>query len=189
MRAAALIVVALGLAGCASLAPSAPRTATTASAATAASQHAKVVIAQATHEYPSTAPVQSAIGGEASAAQAIRAFATAYVNWTFASVARDMLALALESVGQARSATELASSGTASDYELRRGGIANSGTVEAVAPLPGHGQRDVVVTLERTTASNTDAYEGLAPAWHVTVATATELSPGRWVVSGWQPES
>jgi hypothetical protein len=182
------LALGLGLGGCAPLSQSAATT-TTNSAAATASQRAKVAIAQATHEYPSTAPRQSAVGGEPSAAVAIRAFATAYINWTSETVSRDMLALALESVGQARSATELASSNTASDYELKRGGIANSGTVEAVAPLPSGSDRYVVVTVERTTASNTDAYEGLAPAWHVTVASATQLSPGRWVVSGWQPEN
>ncbi len=112
----------------------------------------------------------------------------AYINWTAGSVARDMLVLAAASVGQARSATELAASETASDYELRRGGVANSGTVQAVAPLTGGSGRYVVVTLERTTATNTNAYAGLAPAWHVTVATATELAQrpvGReWMAAG-----
>ncbi len=46
-------------------------------------------------------------------------------------------ALAALSVGQARAAMTLAASQTATDYELRRGGVANHGTVEAVAPL-GH---------------------------------------------------
>jgi hypothetical protein len=174
----AAIAAALLLAGCADLGPSSSTTPN------------KVAIAQRTHEYPAApAPRETAVGGTAVAAQAVREFATAYINWTAGSVARDMLVLAAESVGQARSATELAASETASDYELRRGGVANSGKVEAVAPLPGGGGRYVVVTLERTTATNTNEYAGLEPAWHVTVATATELSPGRWVVSGWQPEN
>ena len=58
-----------------------------------------------------------------------------------------------------------------------------------MAPLPGAHSQYVVVTLERTTATNTGAYDGLRPAWHVTVATVTQLTPGRWVVSGWQPDS
>jgi hypothetical protein len=151
----------------------------------------KVAIANRTHEYPAApAPPETVVGiGAPAAEQAIREFAAAYINWTAGSVARDMLALAAESVGQARSAAELAASETASDYELRRGGVANSGTVQAVAPLRGGGGRYVVVTLERTTATNTSAYAGLAPAWHVTVATATELARGRWVVSGWEPEN
>jgi hypothetical protein len=83
---------------------------------------------------------------------------------------------------------QLAAANTARDYELRRGGIANSGTVEAIAPRSGSRDEYVVVTQERTTATNTTAYQGLRPAWHVTVATVTRVGPG-WVLSGWQPES
>ncbi len=121
-----------------------------------------------------------------SASDAVRAFATVYINWNAQNVTARMRLLASVSVGQARSAMELAAAGTQNDYELRRGGIANSGTVEAVAPLA----RDqyVVVTKEQTTAANTSAYQGLHPAWHVAVATVAEQS-GQWVLSGWQPES
>jgi hypothetical protein len=118
----------------------------------------------------------------------VTAFAIAYINWDAQTVEADMQALAGESVGPARSAMELAAAQTGSDYELRRGGIANSGTVEAVAPLAGQRDRYAVVTRERTTATATDAYQGLGPAWHVAVATVVRLGPGRWVVSGWQPE-
>jgi hypothetical protein len=132
---------------------------------------------------------QSARGGYATPAQAVTAFASAYINWTAATIAEHMRALAASSVGQARSATTLAAAQTSNDYELQRGGIANSGTVEAVASLPGQPHRYLVVTRELTTATNTASYQGLAPAWHVALATVSELSPGRWVVSGWQPES
>ena len=66
---------------------------------------------------------------------------------------------------------------------------AAQGTVEAVASLPGHNNQYVVVTLESTTATNTTAYQGLRPAWHVALATVTEQRPGAWVLSAWQPES
>jgi hypothetical protein len=146
--------------------------------------------AQATHEYPSPPPPrQSANSVSPTAVQAIAAFATAYINWDAQTVSGDLRALAAASIGQARSAMVLAAAGTAADYELQRGGIANHGTVEAVAPLPGQPNRYVVVTLESTTATNTTAYEGLRPAWHVAVATVVELSAGQWVLSGWQPES
>jgi hypothetical protein len=142
------------------------------------------------HEYPSpTPPAQTASRAAADAVRAIRRFATAYINWNALTVAADLRALAGQSVGQARSALELAAAQTASDYELQRGGIANNGTVEAIAPLPGAGDRYVVVTRESTTATNTSAYEGLAPAWHVALATVTQLAPAHWVVSGWQPEN
>lgn len=146
--------------------------------------------AQATHEYPSPPPKpQTGQGASSSAVRAIRAFATAYINWNAQTVSGDLRDLAAASVGQARSAMQLAAAGTAGDYELERGGIANHGTVEAVAPRPGHHDQYVVVTLESTTATNTTAYQGLLPAWHVALATVTEQSPGAWVLSGWQPES
>jgi hypothetical protein len=145
--------------------------------------------AEATHEYPSPPPPrQTATTAAPTAVQAIRRFTTAYINWNAQTVAHDMLTLARECVGQARSAMQLAAAGTAGDYELQRGGIANHGAVEAVALLPGHGNQYVVVTLESTTATNTNAYEGLLPAWHVAVAGVAQLSGG-WVVNSWQPES
>ncbi|MBV9607551.1 MAG: hypothetical protein JO027_20720 [Solirubrobacterales bacterium] len=150
----------------------------------------KLAQAEATHEYPSPPPpAQTAAHPANTAAQAVRAFATAYINWTAASVARDMASLAARSVGQARSAMTLAAAETADDYELQRGGIANQGTVEAVAPLPAQPDQYLVVTLESTSATNTTAYQGLRPAWHVALATVTEQRPGQWVLSGWQPEN
>ena len=150
----------------------------------------KLAQAQASHEYPSPPPPRQ-FGEEAAptAVEAIRSFATAYINWTAQTVAADMRSLAARCVGQARSAMALAAAETADDYELQRGGIANQGTVQAVAPLAQHPGQYVVVTLESTSATNTTAYQGLRPAWHVALATVTEQSAGRWVVSGWQPEN
>jgi hypothetical protein len=146
--------------------------------------------AQASHEYPSPPPKpQTATGGAASAVAAIRQFATAYINWDAQTVSGQMAALGARSVGQARAAMQLAAAQTAGDYELQRGGISNQGTVEAVAPLPGKRDQYVVVTLESTSATNTTAYQGLRPAWHVSLATVAELAGGRWVLSGWQPEN
>jgi hypothetical protein len=152
-------------------------------------QRAKVAQAQATHEYPSPKPPpEVAAGASPSAVAAVRSFASAYINWAADNVAADMRSLAGRSIGQARSALELAAAQTASDYELQQGGISNSGQVEVVAPLPSGRDRFVVVTRESTAASNTTAYEGLRPAWHVAIATVSHVQGG-WVVSGWQPES
>ena len=149
-----------------------------------------VAQANATHEYPSPPPPrETAAGGATTAVRAIRAFATTYINWNAETVAAHMRALAAQSLGQARSAMTLAAGQTADDYELRQGGIANSGTVEAVAPLAGHAHEFVVVTRESTSATNTTAYEGLRPAWHLALATVLELRTGRWVLTGWQPEN
>jgi hypothetical protein len=178
VRRLALVAATVAVAGCAG---SARRSATP----------SKLVVAQATHEYPSPKPApQTATDGRASAVAAVRAFASAYINWTADTVSADMRMLAARSIGQARSLLELAAAQTASDYELQRGGIANAGKVEAVAPLPGSGRdRYVVVTRESTTATNTTAYQGLQPAWHVALATVARLPTGSWAVSDWQPES
>lgn len=178
MRAPVAALVVLLLTGCSSLGgPQSTRS-------------SKLAQAQATHEYPSApAPPPTAVGGSADPAQAVRAFARAYINWTASTVAVRMRALAAQSVGRARAAMQLAAAQSAQDYELQRGGIANSGTVEGVAALTGRRHEYVVVTRERTTATATTAYEGLRPAWHVAIADVVELQAGRWVVSRWQPES
>jgi hypothetical protein len=149
-----------------------------------------VARADATHEYPSKPPPsQTATGAAPTAIQAIRAFVTAYINWTAPTVSADMRSLAERSTGQARAAMTLAAAETAGDYELRRGGIANTGVVEAVAPLSGHRDQYVVVTRESTNATNTTAYQGLGPAWHVALATVQRLPGGGWALSDWQPET
>lgn len=132
---------------------------------------------------PQPNPYDSPLAGEL-----LVAFATQYINWNSGTVVADLRTLATESVGQAHAAMELAAGQTARDYELRRSGIANSGKVEAVAPLTSSGRRWVIVTLERTTAHN-GSYQGLAPAWHVIVGAVIRLAPGKWKVSLWQPES
>ena len=172
-----LLAAGLLLAGCGATRP-------------ARAGRSKIATAQATHEYPSPKPPpQTSAGSSSSAVGAVRSFATAYINWTTDTVTADMRALAARSIGQARSALELAAAQTASDYELQQGGISNAGQVEVVAPLPSGRDQYVVVTREQTAAANTTAYQGLRPAWHVAIATVSLLAPGAWVVSGWQPQS
>jgi hypothetical protein len=179
----ATAVTSLTLAGCSGLAPSPTTTGSDA-------ETSRLAAAQRSHEYVSAPPPrQHADRSSQSPTRAIEAFADAFINWRAATVAADMRTLAAASVGQARSAMQLAAGRTAQDYELRRGGIANSGTVEAVAPLAGGHDQYVVVTREQTTATASTAYQGLRPAWHLTLATVTEVAAGQWVVSGWQPES
>lgn len=181
-RRALLAATVLSLGGCSALsAGSDPPTRT---------QAAGLAQAQRTHEYPARPQHQTALGGSMQdPVVAIEAFATAYINWTASTVSGRMAALGALSIGQARSAMALAAAQTAQDYELRRGGIANSGSVEAVAPLRGHADEYVVVTRELTTASNTTAYQELRPAWHLALATVTRVSGGGWALSSWQPEN
>jgi hypothetical protein len=177
MRAALAMLAALVAGGCATVTRVRPRT-------------SAVQQAQASHEYPSPPPPpQTAAGGSPTASAAIASFARAYINWSAQTVSADMRALAAASIGQARSAMQLAAAQIAGDYELQQGGIANSGQVEAVAPLLDGSGRYVVVTRELTTATATSAYQGLQPAWHLTIVSVAELGSGRWVVSGWQPEN
>jgi hypothetical protein len=177
-----VIGLALVLAGCAPLDAHAPSATTSAASGVAAAQHS--------HEYPASgAPSVDGprrVSGDPSGA--VRAFATAYINWTAATVTAQLRVLAALSVGQARAAMTLAAGETERDYELRRGGVANAGTVEAVAPLIGRRHQYAVVTRELTSATATDAYRGLRPAWHVTLATVVRVGAGGWAVSGWQPE-
>lgn len=179
LAAAAALSVASALAGCGHTAKQAARRVPS-----------PVAQANAIGEYPSPPPPrQTATHPSTDATAAVRAFATAYINWNAQTVSADMRSLAERSVGQARAAMTLAAAETADDYELKRGGIANSGMVEAVAPLSRHHDEFVVVTRESTTASNTTVYQGLQPAWHLALATVTEQRPGEWVISGWQPEN
>lgn len=177
MRIAPALLSCLVLAGCAPLEIHGARTSALARAA-------------ATHEYPGPPPpAERATGAAVSPVAAIEAFATTYINWSASTVAAQLRTLAAESIGPARSAMAVAATQTAQDYELQRGGIENSGTVEAVAPLAGQSDQYVVVTREQTSATATAAYQGLGPAWHLTLATVAEIAPGRWVLSGWEPES
>jgi hypothetical protein len=164
--------------------PAATHPATSASAATAA----PAAQAQRPHEVPTPAPRQTVAGGWRGPVQAVQAFANYYINWNYRTISLHLRALSEVSIGQARSMLSTAADQVGRDYELRRGQVGNSGMVEAIAPVRGHGDQYAVVTRERTTAANTNAYQGLAPAWHVAVATVTRVR-GLWVLSAWQPES
>jgi hypothetical protein len=193
VRGAPAVLLALALGGCA-LSPhapprsTAPSKATTATTGPASPSPSVAAEAQRTHEVPTPAPRPAVAGGWHSPAAAVQAFATAYVNWNYRTVALHLRVLSEVSVGQARSMLSMASVQVGRDSELRRGQIANSGVVEAIGPVRGHSAQYAVVTRERTTAANTNAYQGLAPAWHVALATVTRVR-GLWVLSAWQPES
>jgi hypothetical protein len=137
-------------------------------------------------------PGGSATSTPGSPVPVIERFADAYINWSAAGVAADLASLAHQSVGQAASEMAMAAVQTSGDSTIAQGGISNSGTVEAVAPRIGQPGQYLVVTRESTAASASAAYQGLAPAWHLTIATVTverTRRGARWVISGWQPES
>jgi hypothetical protein len=182
----ALAAAAVMAAGC-GIAPPATNSAGTGTTGTAPPIGQPTTPATAAPNRP--APHQPNPYNSPLAAEALVAFASEYINWNSHNVAAVMRLLASQSIGQAHAEMELAAGETARDYELHRGGIANSGQVMGVAPCSGPGSRWVIVTRERTTATASNAYQGLAPAWHVIVGKAVELRPGRWAISLWQPES
>jgi hypothetical protein len=159
-------------------------------ASATAAERARIQIADRTHRYPAPAPPDERGRALASPTEALVIYATVYINWNAQDVVARLRALARASVGQARSAMLLQAAEVGSDPELRQAGIANHGSVEAVAPLIGGPAGSyAVVTREWTTASDSAAYQGLAPAWHLTLAQVRRQGRGGWVVSGWQPES
>jgi hypothetical protein len=193
---AALVAAALavGLPGC-SLGrdAAAPTTSSASSAAVSPARSGstvagKVARADQTHEVPTPPGRQPVAGGWRSPTEAVYVFAMRYINWNSQDVSARLRALARVSVGQARSAVSAAASETASDRELQQGHVANSGAVEAIAPLIGHRDEFAVATRERTTGA-AGAYQGIAPAWHLAVATVTRLPSGLWVLNEWQPEN
>jgi hypothetical protein len=183
-RAAVVVSGALALTGCGLQTPAQTPVGAPGSTAPAPAAAAGSTLAASAPPRGQPSSYNSALAGEL-----LVVFATQYINWTSRTVVADMRTLASESVGQAHAAMELAAGETARDYELQRSGIANSGKVEAAAPLTNSGSRWVVVTLERTIATNSSAYQGLAPAWHVFVCALIRLAPGHWKVSLWQPVS
>ena len=208
---AVVVAVALGLSGCglpvvgSASRPGPDRAAATTGATTpvtagptapgptapAARIRATVARAQRTHEIPTPAPAEQAqaLGGWRSPVQAVQVFAQTYINWTAGTVATHLHVLAQAAIGQARSAMTLAAGQIGHDSSIALGGVANSGIVEGIAPMTGERNVYAVVTRERTTATHTNAYQGLRPAWHVTLATVTRVYGHLWTISGWQPEN
>ncbi len=190
----ALSCLALGMAGCGVPGGGGPPAAAGTTAAVTQAAAGLAARADRSHEVPTRARNQPVVGGWRNPAQAVAVFAATYINWTAATVSARLRALSEVSVGQARSSMLLSAAETTGDYELHRSGVANRGTVEAVAALPGAADRYVVVTREETTAAAGGPYQGLPPAWHVTLATVTRVRVARvagelWVLSGWQAES
>lgn len=116
---------------------------------------------------------------------ALAAFASLYVNWSYRDLAAEQRALAGMSVGAARAAELQAAATSASDSTLGRARIANHGTIVSIAPDRDLDGAWVLVTREQTSGSGD--YEGLPPAYHVTVARVERLTGG-YAVREWLPQ-
>lgn len=135
----------------------------------------------------STGPSRSALAAATpTQAQAIERFGRLYINWTSTTLVDRQRELAAISIGEASSMQRRAAARTPADHELRQSKIANTGRIVALAPIrPARAGVWIVVTHERTTGERT--WDGLAPAYHVTIATVRQLKTG-WVVSQWRPQ-
>jgi hypothetical protein len=121
----------------------------------------------------------------ASPQQAIERFATAYISWTWRSLASDQAALAADAVGEARESEEQARQQTARDTPLRRAEIFNSGVIVAIAPLRDSRRGEWVIDTREQTGGNGE-YAGLQAAFHITLASVQRVRGG-WAVSAWRP--
>jgi hypothetical protein len=90
------------------------------------------------------------------------------------------------SVGAARTAELQAAATSRADATLRAARIANRGTVVSIARDQTQAGAWVIVTHEQTSGAGN--YEGLPPAYHVTVARLAS-APGGYAVTEWLPQS
>jgi hypothetical protein len=117
---------------------------------------------------------------------AISAFARLYVNWSFRTLAEHQRALAAMAVGAARLSEQQAGASAAHDEALARGHIYNRWQVVDVAPDALRSGWWAIVTREQT--GGNAQYEGLRPAYHVTIAKLASVAGG-YAVEQWLPQS
>lgn len=173
--------VALVLAGCGLADPYQHPTSTPTASTTPAIVDNEV---QPTHPYrDSRRPAAPAV----TPALAIERFAGLYINWTYRTLAAHRRQLADMAIGTAAAAQRRGAVESSHDYELAQGKVVNRGQLVAVAPRrPGRVGDYVVVTRETT--SGTDTYDGLPPAYHVTLA-SVQAVPGGYAISAWDPQN
>jgi len=136
---------------------------------------------------PPPAPSEAgAANVQGTAVRALGAFASLYVNWSYQDLTSRQRTLAAMSLGSARDAELQAAASSSSDETLRAAQLRNSGTVMSVARDQGEPGLWVIVTREQTGGSG--GYEGLPPAYHVTLARLAKV-PGGYAVSEWLPQS
>jgi hypothetical protein len=173
------LLAALVLAGCSN--PDAPTTSTSGSA-NSSPQNAGEPSAPA----PPSAGAQTPLDVQATPPKAIAAFAELYVNWTYRTLTEHQRTLAAMSVGAARLSESQAAASSQADTTIARGHIYNSGQIVSIARDLTSADSWVIVTREQTGGDS--QYEGLAAAYHVTIAQLASV-PGGYAVEQWLPES
>jgi hypothetical protein len=135
---------------------------------------------------PTSPGAQAPSSVQRTPAKALTSFGHAYINWTYRTLATDQRTLAASSVGPARLSELQAAASTGRDSTLQRGRVFNRGDVVDVAPDSLRAGWWVIVTREQT--GGDAQYEGLAAAYHVTLAQLARL-PGGYTVNQWLPQS
>lgn len=117
---------------------------------------------------------------------AIEAFARLYVNWTYRTLSANQRTLAAISVGAARLSERQAAATSEADTTIARGHISNHGQIVSIAQDHRRPNTWVIVTREQT--GGDAQYEGLTPAYHVTLSQLAKL-PGGYAISQWLPQN
>jgi riboflavin synthase alpha subunit len=113
-------------------------------------------------------------------------FARLYVNWTYRTLSSNQRTLAAMSVGPARMVERQAAAASSTDTTISRGHIYNTGQIVSIAHDLSHTEMWVIVTREQTGGST--EYDGLQPAYHVTLAKLASV-PGGYTVETWLPQT
>lgn len=141
-------------------------------------------------EPPAPAPpspaAQAPAGVQPTPTLALTAFARRYTNWTYRTLSADQRSLAAISVGAARLAERQAAVSSQGDTTIARGHIYNRGQLVSIARDLARAGWWVIVTREQTGGDT--QYEGLAAAYHVTIATLANVTGG-YAVEQWLPQS
>ena len=135
---------------------------------------------------PASPDSQAPIDVQSSPQQALVAFASRYVHWSYRTLSADQRRLAATAVGAARISERQAAASSEADATLRRSRVWNHGQVISVAPDRARSGWWVIVTRERTGGSG--EYEGLPAALHVTLARLARVRGG-YAVERWSPQS
>lgn len=134
---------------------------------------------------PPSASAQAPLDVQATSAKAIAAFAELYVNWTYRTLTEHQRTLAAMSVGAARLSESQAAASSQADTTIARGHIYNSGQIVSIARDLTSADSWVIVSREQTGGDS--QYEGLAAAYHVTIAKLASV-PGGYAVEQWLPQ-
>jgi hypothetical protein len=125
--------------------------------------------------------------GSPTARAAVKRYARLYINWTAATLQRNQQKLARLAIAAARLQAEQAAATGATNPQLNRDHVSNSGEVVAISPGSRPDQGLWVIVTSETTGGE-GQYQGLPAELHVTYAKVTHTRQG-WVINQWMPQT